>query len=199
MNSTDFVIDIIDKLVIKYPEIRCRYEFEYLTDTHLVEISPKFFYDSNKEFSEEEIDIISNFIDNFSSESLCFVDDVKRRVQNPILVKQGKEYGISVTSVFPKVGLYEIVADAGKSTWLSVGNIPVLEWPIYVGEYKAWYERFQNKNSINNIQIKVINNISIELLNSPIIDISNLKNAIHQEKQESHNLEYTDTCISKAA
>lgn len=91
--SKDFVLAEINSIVKKFPFIRCRYEYNPLSVTHFIEISPKEFYEINENFTSEENRITMFFIEKFPHEDILFLtsgDYIK--ITKPIYVAIGKFY-----------------------------------------------------------------------------------------------------------
>lgn len=75
MNSKDFIINKLRKLIKKLPAVKISYNFHELSDTHSVEILPKDIYHNNKLFKQLEEDLIIDFITKYPTESLCFLTE----------------------------------------------------------------------------------------------------------------------------
>ena len=74
MKSTEFIKQKIDEIVVKFPYIRCRYANDIEAETHVIEISPKNIYQSEK-FTDLENELVLDFIRQYPLESLVFIPE----------------------------------------------------------------------------------------------------------------------------
>lgn len=77
-NSRDFVINRIEKIARLLPGIQLRYEHREIHAEHVVEVSPKYFYEDGSHFEEFEIELYSEFLDLFPEETILVIptDDI---------------------------------------------------------------------------------------------------------------------------
>ena len=77
-NSKDFVINRIENIARQLPDIQLRYEHREVHSEHIIEVSPKYFYEKGSRFEEFEIELYSEFLDIFPEETILVIppDDV---------------------------------------------------------------------------------------------------------------------------
>lgn len=84
MTSIDFIIKELKKLHANFSNSNIRYEFCHFTKTHLVEITPLEFYNSNS-YMEYELNLDDRFFELYPSEDLVFISDQSlSKISNPI-------------------------------------------------------------------------------------------------------------------
>jgi hypothetical protein len=95
MTSIEFVKRRIDKLVSVFSDIKCRYEFDQYSNTHLIEILPNSVYKINTDYHQFETSIIDEFIELYPYESICFItDDSMLKIENAIYESKGLTYDL---------------------------------------------------------------------------------------------------------
>ncbi|MDZ7880299.1 MAG: hypothetical protein U5L45_21665 [Saprospiraceae bacterium] len=96
MTTKEFIIEEINTLVEKFPQLQVRYEVDIFSKSHYIEISPKTFYQNDKAYMTDEQAIIIHFIKKYPLESLTFLttDDLLT-IENPIYVKKGRKFGLA--------------------------------------------------------------------------------------------------------
>ena len=96
MKANDALIEKLNKLVQRFPEIRCEYEYFGDSNSHFVKVLPEEVFKSNFDYSNAEAEILLDFISKYPDESLCFVtkDDLVE-INNPSFVKEGSAYAIA--------------------------------------------------------------------------------------------------------
>lgn len=62
MNAIEYLKNKLNELVIDFPNIKCTYGFEGFDNSHVIEISPSEFFNSNKNLYEALVKIDLNFI-----------------------------------------------------------------------------------------------------------------------------------------
>lgn len=82
MTPIDFIIKELKTLHSKFTNSNIRYE--YSNSTHLVEVTPFEFYNSDK-YMMCELDLEDKFFENYPSEELVFISDQSlSKISNPI-------------------------------------------------------------------------------------------------------------------
>src|SRR5712675_260389 len=95
MHSIEFIKLRIEKFVNEFIYIRCAYKFDSSSNTHLIEVLPNSVYNTDEKYFIAEEKFISDFIDLFSNESICFITDTSLvRMNDPMFVKEGIEYNL---------------------------------------------------------------------------------------------------------
>jgi hypothetical protein len=92
MNSFDYIKNILNSFVEKFPSSKYRYEFDNCSNLHIIEVSPNSLY-LEKDFAEFEGNFLINFYKNFDDEGICFItpDDIIH-INNPELIVKGDYY-----------------------------------------------------------------------------------------------------------
>lgn len=95
MKSVEYIKRKIDELVARFTNIRCRYEHDAFSNTHLIEVLPGSVYKSDLDYAQVETLVIDEFIEKFPNESICFItDDSLVSIQNPIYERKGITHDI---------------------------------------------------------------------------------------------------------
>ncbi len=91
-NSIELAENIVDRLVLALPTIKCRYEYKDYSDTHMIEVLPLSVYDSEA-FENAAEPLLMEFISQFMGESLCFISDESlSSIKNSMYEATGSEY-----------------------------------------------------------------------------------------------------------
>ncbi|ENA1802815.1 hypothetical protein ABF179_002227 [Flavobacterium psychrophilum] len=84
LTSIDFIIKELKSLHNKFTNSNIRYEFCKSSNTHLVEVTPFEFYNSET-YMEAELDFEDLFSDNFPNEDLVFISEQSlSKISDPI-------------------------------------------------------------------------------------------------------------------
>ena len=84
MTYIDFIIKELKSLHNKFTNSNIRYEFNNSSNTHLVEVTPLEFYNSEI-YMEHELDLEERFFEFYPLEELVFVSDQSlSKISNPI-------------------------------------------------------------------------------------------------------------------
>jgi len=95
MKAKDYIINKLKDLVNLFPEMSFDYVYDELSVTHIIEVHPLGYYDSNISFRKKEAKIIFDFSNTFVSESIVFVSDESLiRVENPEFVIKSPDFSI---------------------------------------------------------------------------------------------------------
>ena len=84
LTSIDFIIKELKSLHNKFTNSNIRYEFCNSSNTHLVEVTPFEFYNSET-YMEAELGFEDLFLDKFPNEDLVFISEQSlSKISNPI-------------------------------------------------------------------------------------------------------------------
>lgn len=84
LTSIDFIIKELKSLHNKFTNSNIRYEFCKSTNTHLVEVTPIEFYNSES-YMEAELDLEDLFTENYPNEDLVFISEQSlSKITDPI-------------------------------------------------------------------------------------------------------------------
>jgi hypothetical protein len=75
MSARAYLESKVNELVVKFPEVRVRYDYHLLSSTHTLEIVPNELYNFNEAYKIWEEDLLFEFIDLFPDESISIVTD----------------------------------------------------------------------------------------------------------------------------
>jgi hypothetical protein len=93
MEEREFIIQELERLVEKFPQIRVRYEFNNLANANFIEISPEEIYERDEDFISWDLNFDSKFHELFGYEGLCILpDDGFDAIDNAELTLCGAEY-----------------------------------------------------------------------------------------------------------
>ncbi|MDR2813246.1 MAG: hypothetical protein LBB79_01105 [Prevotellaceae bacterium] len=82
------------ELIRHFPQVRVRYEFHEMTNTHFVEVLPYEVYSTNDGYIDWENKMKFEFIKSFPYEGICFIsDDTTVGIENAELTLYGAEAG----------------------------------------------------------------------------------------------------------
>ena len=84
-----FIIQEIEKLSKKFPQISFKYGFDKMGKQHLIEVEPDTEY-KNPEYMEAEFDVIDTFIYKFPEDEILFISNNKYiHIERVVYVKNG--------------------------------------------------------------------------------------------------------------
>lgn len=110
MTYKEYIIQIINLLVKKFPSIKIRYEDHFISNTQIVEIVPSNFYWENEEFQGIEHEVILEFITRFPEQTLGFItDDSLVGLSKIDYEKAGIEYD-DYLAYAEKINFFETIA-----------------------------------------------------------------------------------------
>jgi len=75
MKAKEYLKNKLAELSSMFSDIKIRYEFRTNTNSHLVEVTPLFFYESNQEYLIAESEIEDEFEFLFPSENIIFISE----------------------------------------------------------------------------------------------------------------------------
>lgn len=97
MESTDFILRELEQLVVLFPNVKVRYEYNDLANVHTVEIVPNDIFYSNNDYMNWERKIVDDFISKYPTENVCFIsDDALVGIEKSSYENQGRYYGEEV-------------------------------------------------------------------------------------------------------
>lgn len=84
-----FIIQEIEKLSEKFPQISFKYGFDKMGKQHLIEVEPDTEY-KNPEYMEAEFDVIDAFIFKFPDDEILFISNNKYiHIERVVYIKEG--------------------------------------------------------------------------------------------------------------
>lgn len=93
LTSINFITNELKSLHNKFTRSNIRYEFCGATNTHLVEVTPLEFYNSET-YMEAELDLEDLFFANFPNEDLVFISEQSlSKINEPIFELFGQKSG----------------------------------------------------------------------------------------------------------
>jgi hypothetical protein len=75
MNSYEYIISELNKFILEFPKTRVRYEHDYSSETHFIEVVPNEIYHLDNQYIQWESEIFDHFVDIFPEENICFISD----------------------------------------------------------------------------------------------------------------------------
>ncbi len=119
MNPTLFISNQIDNIVSLFPYLKVRYEYEFMSNCHYLEILPFEKFQKDKDYIAFERSFRTNFISAYPLESLCFLSENSLcEIEKPVIEKAGILYGINYQGLIdnqPNLITYSPVIDQYKS------------------------------------------------------------------------------------
>lgn len=93
MTSVDFIIKELKRIHSLFTTSNIRYEFNVSTKTHLIEVTPFEFYNSES-YMNAELELEDKFDYDFPSENILFVSDESlSKISNPIFEIYSEQVG----------------------------------------------------------------------------------------------------------
>lgn len=84
MKDKSFIRRMICELVLRFPEIKIAYQYNKMSDTHILEVKPIEVFENNEAYQEFETDITIEFDGKFFPSSILFIsEDSLNRVIHP--------------------------------------------------------------------------------------------------------------------
>ncbi|MGL4852251.1 MAG: hypothetical protein ACRC3Z_06360 [Phocaeicola sp.] len=121
MKSKEFIINELKEFILKFSNMRIRYEFDEISFVHTVEVLPNEKYHSDQLYMEWESDMFDRFTERFPYENICFVsDDAVYGITNEALVIEGVWYYPITRQYDPRVVEYNTIIKA-PTTSISSG------------------------------------------------------------------------------
>ncbi len=115
--SQEFIIQKLEKLVEKIPQIKVRYEYDDFLKGHYVEVMPHIHYKKNDSYIQQELAIYEEFVSLFPRESLAFLSEGDLyEIELPIYEKTGKYYDYHLLISFESVSSIGICSISAFST-----------------------------------------------------------------------------------
>lgn len=74
MRANEFIVEALRELADRFKHVRLRYEEDYISNAHFIEVSPKYM-EKNIEFKKNENYLISSFIEKFPDQTLSFITE----------------------------------------------------------------------------------------------------------------------------
>lgn len=91
--ATAYLIKSLRQLIVDFPKIRIRYEFDELANIHCVEVVPNEIYTHSEEYVNWENEFTDKFTEKFPSQCVCFFSqDNPVGIQEIHLELQGSEF-----------------------------------------------------------------------------------------------------------
>lgn len=92
MEAKKYIYEALKEFIKHFPKTRIRYKYDDSSLVHIVEVSPKEVYHSDKNYIQWENNFWEQFVSKFPAENICFIseDDVIG-IENPELVLEGLE------------------------------------------------------------------------------------------------------------
>ena len=75
MNSYEYIISELNKFIFEFSKTRVRYEHDYSSETHFIEVVPNEIYHLDNHYIQWESKMFDHFIDKFPEENICFISD----------------------------------------------------------------------------------------------------------------------------
>jgi hypothetical protein len=82
MSARIYLDSKVKELVIRFPEVRVRYDYHLLSSTHTIEIVPNELYNFNEVYKIWEEELLFEFIDLFPDESLSVVTIILPQIRS---------------------------------------------------------------------------------------------------------------------
>lgn len=73
MKAQDFLFNKLKVLSENFPEIHIKYGYDFLIETHIVELLPVSEYYTNKNLDDAWINIAQEFLDRYQNEEVAFI------------------------------------------------------------------------------------------------------------------------------
>src|SRR6185503_15112572 len=104
MNSQEYILDRLNKIVAEYPFVQCTYQYDRFCNLHSVQILPRIYLNNPDGFGDLQYSIKKEFISLFPFERLSFFsigNTVNIEQENYIATIVGKCFKNPEIEVFP--------------------------------------------------------------------------------------------------
>ncbi|MDR0864276.1 MAG: hypothetical protein LBO74_05010 [Candidatus Symbiothrix sp.] len=93
MDAKQYIVNELGTLVVKFPNVRVRYEYDENALVHCIEVIPNEIYHLNDEYILWENEMTDKFIEFFPTQNICFIsDDALVGIENIELTLYGKYF-----------------------------------------------------------------------------------------------------------
>ena len=93
MESKKYILNSLETLIAKFPNVRVRYEYDKYALIHFVEVVPNNVYHLNDDYIAWENEMAGKFIEIFPTENICFIsDDALVGIENEEFILYGANY-----------------------------------------------------------------------------------------------------------
>jgi len=93
MESKKYILNGLEILIAKFPNVRVRYEYDKYALIHFVEVVPNNVYHLSNDYIAWENDMTGKFIEIFPTENICFIsDDALVCIENEEFILYGADY-----------------------------------------------------------------------------------------------------------
>jgi len=75
MKAKEYILNKLTELSTLFTDISIRYEFRTNTNSHLIEVTPLYFYENNQDYLIAESNIEDEFESLFPSENVVFISE----------------------------------------------------------------------------------------------------------------------------
>lgn len=75
MTAKEYILNKLENLTNKFPQVRVRYEYDKMADVHVIEVVPNDVYHLDNTYIAWESEVVDNFIDLFPTQNICFISD----------------------------------------------------------------------------------------------------------------------------
>ena len=83
MNPVEFLKDELQSMAVKFPTVHIKYGYNYLIDTHIVELLPLIEYLENAELDKAWIPLSIQFMEEFADDNIAFISS-----DSPLSIKE---------------------------------------------------------------------------------------------------------------
>lgn len=100
MKPIEFLKNKLSALFSEIPEIKIRYEFKVSTNTHIIEVLPVTFFNSNDNYIQKELQLEEDFENLFSGEDILFISNGSlSEIQRPNYMWGYEDYEFDLNTV----------------------------------------------------------------------------------------------------
>ena len=93
MKAQETIIEELNQIVEKIPQLQIKYAFDASDNTHFIEVLPLSFYKNNKDYIDFEMDLTFHMIKAFPYHLLFFIsDETMHQIEKPSLIITGKAF-----------------------------------------------------------------------------------------------------------
>jgi hypothetical protein len=93
MNPKEFIKTRLNELRNFFPELSFKYKFNKITSTHIVDVRPVEYYESNEDYIRYEANFCYEFDNKFFPESIMFIsEDSLTKIKDPDFVFNANQF-----------------------------------------------------------------------------------------------------------
>lgn len=75
MKAREYIIEEIKKFILQFSYTKVRYEFDFNSNSHFIEVVPSSVYHDDNEYISWESKMFDDFVAKYPDQNICFISD----------------------------------------------------------------------------------------------------------------------------